>query len=216
MGRKPVKTCPQELLVVIDQVNLLPNDEEQLERFRVQMERTVEVFGPHWNEQLSISLPVDQNGHVILNSKTVWKKLGEYRLIKFEETINKRFDPSQAPLAKLLGPGGWKTIEQKLNRLVSERKNLKEIIRMAEWMKKGRRSTHRFERHTTVTISEEFRIIEIKPDILNTLLDRQIDISRLLECPVCKKIVWRKNLKSETCGKKECSDKLGNQKRRKK
>lgn len=88
---------------------------------------------------------------------------------------------------------------------ISNRKRFSEII---EWNKLTERKKYsgfplkdakRFRAH----IREG--VISIELDVLlNTVIEEKIDTRRLLECPSCSNIVWKKQITAKTCGEEKC------------
>ncbi|MDQ3323220.1 MAG: hypothetical protein M3525_12435, partial [Acidobacteriota bacterium] len=104
-----------------------------------------------------------------------------------------------------------------LSKLVREKKTLKHIIQAYQHAKKkdlGIETNFAFGKPLdTFSFNSDSTFKMTGFQVIELLKKHKIPIKRLLECPVCLKIVWVKTTRAETCGEKKCSDELGNRKR---
>jgi len=217
MGRKPVKECPTDLQKILDEVNLLPVDESGMKNFKREMDKM--FIDAQENAWPKIIVAYDNDGPAPTDAQLDAQGRGHRELIRqFEKRIESKIASNLRPLARWLGPGLTRaSMEYTINELREKRLTLRRLIDAVRIKQSG--STSHFPIHRTiyVEIGDEWKI-DVKSgfeiDIFWQVVTKH-RLDRLLECPVCKKIVWRKKARSETCGAKECADHLGNIKRRK-
>jgi ssDNA-binding Zn-finger/Zn-ribbon topoisomerase 1 len=72
-----------------------------------------------------------------------------------------------------------------------------------EWQKDGSISSNRL--FSSIRIIEGVLQATLRNAVLFLVIDRKIDTRRIFKCPICKRIVWKKQINAETCGSKKCS-----------
>lgn len=217
------KTCPPKLSELLEKVNLLPKEQDRLDRFQKVMSALFQEQKPHEDRAVELFNLAENKRTSEAVAKDARKKIDRFTNWfenRFEQVITNCFkdDVQLQNLANyIVTEGGPSTgyLAEEIRSLLAAREVLRKFARAATH---GKRSDRLIV--LSAPVDEPFVkvlgdwTIELPSyDVVTLFTNERFPINRLLDCPVCRRIVWKKRLDAKTCGEKTCSDTRGNDKR---
>lgn len=220
MNNKPSE-CPTVLKSVLDEANLLPNydwsrnedftaglfdSDEGEKRFKKHLQLLTPDFLDHHKEWISYVLKYD-HAAMLKKANRLWGDESKRYIQPFGVNI------------------GWNLIEvseyrissfyplHRLVRAITHSQNVrKDLLTVIADFNNSRVQSQGFDlkkikREVGVEFDHENGVVKYADEyktVWDLVIENQIDIRRLLECPVCKKIVWKSQITAETCGQRKC------------
>jgi hypothetical protein len=186
-----VSECPLKLETIIELVNLLPDDAEK-------------VFD-EYNGRTKIyrdGVIIRDTAKEILNEKIVIYCLDEER--NFVEAANDLLKAKKLFLV---------FSEMSKNYLSLPKNKRTSSPELGLLIYKFFGSEHQDREFPALIGFSGVFIKPVQSELLEFFKENDVPFYRIRLCPICQDIFWAKKTNSETCGKKKCSDELGNRKR---